>query len=93
MSKVEKISISLPKEMVASMKDVVASGTYASTSEIMRDALRGWQEKQEKKAKVIAKYRKLIQEALDSGPPVPFVPGDVARRGRERYAAMMKKSA
>jgi antitoxin ParD1/3/4 len=92
MSNVEKISVSLPKEMVASLKQVVAAGSYASTSEIMREALRGWQEKQEKKAKVIAKYRKLIQEALVSGPLVPFDPEGIKRRGRERLAAL-KKSA
>ncbi len=92
MSNVEKISISLPKEMAASLKEVVATGAYASTSEIMRDALRDWQEKQEKKARVIAKYRKLVQDALDSGPPVPFDPEGIKRRGRERLAGL-KKSA
>jgi antitoxin ParD1/3/4 len=93
MSNVEKISISLPKEMVASMKEVVASGTYASTSEIMRDALRVWQEKQLRIQEQMAKLRQMLHDSLESGPPVPFNPGETKRRGRERLAAMLKKSA
>jgi antitoxin ParD1/3/4 len=68
MSNVEKISISLPKEMVASMKEVVASGAYASTSEIMRDALRGWQADQQRKSEQLALLRKMVQDGIDSGP-------------------------
>lgn len=93
MSNVEKISISLPKEMTASLKEVVATGAFASTSEIMRDALRDWQEKQLRKQEQLAKLRRMLQDALNSGPPVPFNPGETKRRGRERLAAMLEKSA
>lgn len=93
MSNVEKINISLPKEMTVSLKDAVASGAYASTSEIMREALRDWNEKQIRKQEQLAKLRKMLQDAIDSGPAVPFVPGETQRRGRARLAAMLKKSA
>ena len=93
MSKVEKVSISLTPEMTASLKEIVATGAYASTSEIMRDALRDWQEKQLRKREQLAKLRKMLQDSLDSGPSIPFVPGETQRRGRERLAAMLKKSA
>ena len=42
MAKVEKVSIALPPEMVGAVRDAVASGEYASTSEVIRDALRDW---------------------------------------------------
>ena len=93
MSNVQKISISLPQEMASSLKEIVATGSYASTSEIMREALRDWEEKQLRKKEQLAKLRKMLQDSLDSGPPVPFVPGETKRSGRERLAAMLKKSA
>jgi antitoxin ParD1/3/4 len=93
MSNVQKISISLTPEMASALKEVVATGAYASTSEIMREALRDWEAKQLRKQEQMAKLRKMLQDSLDSGPPVPFVPGDTQRRGRERLAAMLKKSA
>lgn len=42
MSNVEKLSITLSKDMVEAIRDAVDSGDYATTSEVIRDALRGW---------------------------------------------------
>ena len=42
MGKVEKISIALPHDMVADLKEAVERGEYATTSEVVRDALRDW---------------------------------------------------
>lgn len=42
MSTVEKISIALPPEMVSIVRSAVATGEYASSSEVIRDALRDW---------------------------------------------------
>jgi antitoxin ParD1/3/4 len=93
MSKVEKISVSLPKEMAASLKDVVATGAYASTSEILREALRDWQEKQEERALVITKYQKMVHDALNSGPLEDYSMDDIVQRGRDRLKDFNKKSA
>ncbi|HEY2068978.1 MAG TPA: ribbon-helix-helix protein, CopG family [Rhizomicrobium sp.] len=43
MSNVEKISIALPSEMLETIRDAVESGGYATTSEVIREALRHWQ--------------------------------------------------
>ena len=40
MANVEKISIALTPEMAATMRQLVASGEFASESEVMREALR-----------------------------------------------------
>jgi antitoxin ParD1/3/4 len=92
MSTVQKISISITPEMATSLKDVVATGAYASASEIMREALRDWEAKQLRKQEQMAKLRKMLQDSLESGPPVPFDAEGIKRRGRERLAAF-KKSA
>jgi antitoxin ParD1/3/4 len=93
MSNVQKISVSLPKEMMTIMKDVVATGAYASTSEIVRDALRDWQEKQVERDIVIKKYRKMVDDALESGSLLDYSMDDIVQRGRERHRETYKKSA
>ncbi|MFZ0359195.1 MAG: type II toxin-antitoxin system ParD family antitoxin, partial [Terriglobales bacterium] len=45
MPNVEKISIALPPEMVAVVRRAVETGEYASSSEVVRDALRDWTQK------------------------------------------------
>ena len=93
MSNVEKISVSLPQEMTAIMKDAVSTGAYASTSEIVRDALRDWQQKQVERDVAIKKYRKMVDDALASGPLLDYSMEDVVQRGRERLKETRKKSA
>ena len=93
MSNVEKISVSLPKAMAATLKEVVATGAYASTSEIMREAVRDWQGKQEERALMIEKYRKMVQQALDSGPLLDYSMDDIIQRGRERFKELNMKPA
>ena len=44
-SNAEKLSITLPAEMVRIIRDKVASGAYGSNSEVIRDALRAWLER------------------------------------------------
>jgi antitoxin ParD1/3/4 len=41
----EKLSITLPAEMARMIREKVSSGAYGSNSEVIRDALRGWLER------------------------------------------------
>ncbi len=66
MGRVEKISVALTPELAATVRDAVASGDYASTSEIVREALRGWRDMQKEKV-LIAEVRALVAEADASG--------------------------
>jgi antitoxin ParD1/3/4 len=89
MSKVEKISIALPAEMVAVVKAAVDSGAYATTSEVIRDALRDWSLKRRIEALELEELRKLVRPALaslDRGEGVPA--DDVFARLKAKYAAM-----
>ena len=42
MQAAEKLSISLPAEMVRVIRAKVKSGGYSSNSEVIREAMRGW---------------------------------------------------
>ena len=45
MSEIERMTITLPSEMAAVVKDAVEGGDYASSSEVVREALRDWKTK------------------------------------------------
>ena len=72
MPSVEKISIALPPEMVAQLRQAVETGEYASSSEVVRDALRDWTRKRQLQQNGIAELRQLWQQArADKTPGVP----------------------
>ena len=74
MGKVEKISVSLPHDMVESINDAVESGDYATVSEVVRDALRRWESDrahdQAIKTYGLERLRQMVQEGIDSGPSI-----------------------
>jgi antitoxin ParD1/3/4 len=49
MAKLERITVTMPEEMAAKMRAAVESGEYATTSEIVREALRDWEVYQERR--------------------------------------------
>jgi antitoxin ParD1/3/4 len=59
MPNVEKMSIALTPEMAAAVRAAVANGEYASSSEVVREALRDWQ---------LRRSLRLWQEGANSGP-------------------------
>lgn len=72
MPSVEKISIALPPEMVAQVRQAVETGEYASSSEVIRDALRDWTHKRQLQRNGIAELRQLWQQArADKSPGLP----------------------
>jgi antitoxin ParD1/3/4 len=75
MPSVEKISIALPPEMVAQLRQAVDTGEYASSSEVVRDALRDWTHKRQLQQNGVAELRQLWQQArADSTPGLPADP-------------------
>lgn len=46
MQSAEKLSITLPHEMVCAIREKVSAGAYGSNSEVIRAALRGWLEQE-----------------------------------------------
>jgi antitoxin ParD1/3/4 len=66
MSKLERITVTMPEEMAAKMRAAVESGEYATTSEIVREALRDWDAYQERRQIALERLRKLIREGEES---------------------------
>jgi len=84
MGKLERITVALPEEMVASLRAAVDAGEYATTSEIVREALRGWSAEQLRNLSSIEGVRKMIAAADAS----PTVDGEEFMAGlRERVRA------
>jgi antitoxin ParD1/3/4 len=67
MANVEKLSIALTPEMAAVVRQCVESGEYASSSEVIREALRDWKLKRTLQHNEITELRNLWQAGLDSG--------------------------
>ena len=54
--------------MVALARKAVDAGQYASVSEVVREALRDWKDKQDRKAIVLKELKRMVREGLGSGP-------------------------
>ena len=92
MQNVDKISIALPKEMTALMRQVVDCGEYSSTSEVIREALRDWRYRRELRQKGLEELKALVEEAVnDPRPPVPAE--EVLSRLRAKYQAIAETAA
>lgn len=42
MAEIERLTVTLPAEMTAVIKEAIATGDYASASEVIREAVRDW---------------------------------------------------
>jgi antitoxin ParD1/3/4 len=84
MPDVQKVSIALTGEQVSALKAAVEAGEYATTSEIVREAVRDWQFKRELRQEDIARLRRLWDEGKASGKARRVDFGRVKREGRNR---------
>jgi antitoxin ParD1/3/4 len=87
MPAIEKISIALPAEMVSLLHESVRTGEYASSSEVVRDALRDWAQKRTVRENGIATLRALWQQAVEDRSP-GIAPEPVLKRLKAKYESM-----
>lgn len=59
----EKLSITLPAEMVRLIREKVDRGVYASNSEVIREAMRGWMERESRLAALDAAIARGVADA------------------------------
>lgn len=83
MQNVERLSITLPTEMAHLIRAKVKEGSYASNSEVIREAMRAWQEQEQLRAQRLAGIRAKIAEA-DADPRPSLDDEDVERHFEER---------
>ena len=74
MSAAEKISITLTPEMNRLIKQRVAAGDFASSSELIREALHVWQKREDEHQGQLALIRARIQKSIDD--PRPSIPAE-----------------
>jgi antitoxin ParD1/3/4 len=89
MASVEKISIALPAEMVAEVREAVEAGEYASSSEVVRDALREWTQKRNLHQQGLKELRRVWKQAVKDE-TLGASPKEVLSRLEKKYRAMSK---
>ncbi|MGH2461178.1 MAG: type II toxin-antitoxin system ParD family antitoxin [Chloroflexota bacterium] len=87
MATVEKISIALTHDMISLVREAVESGEYASSSEVIRDALRDWKLKRLLEQQQVEESRRLWYEGINSGPAGALNMEEIKREARKRLEA------
>jgi antitoxin ParD1/3/4 len=90
MANVEKISIALPADVATLVRNAVESGDYASSSEVIREALRESKARRAARSDGINEIRRLWDEGLKSGPSKDLDIAAIKKRGRQRLRADRK---
>jgi antitoxin ParD1/3/4 len=93
MSKVQKISVALTPELNKLVQEAVNTGQYATASEVVREALRGWNQHEKAKAEAYSRMRELIQNGINSGPGRRGSIDAIISEAKDRRKIVMKKSA
>lgn len=89
MADIERLTITLPSDMAATVKGAVAGGDYASTSEVVREALRDWKFKRAVQVQELAALKADIDEGLTDlakGRVKDFDTKNIVERGRRLLA-------
>jgi len=87
MSDMERVTIALPSKMAQSMRTAVEAGEYATTSEVVRDALRLWESRRDLRAQALAGLQRAWGEGKASGRPRPLDIDSVIARGERKLGA------
>jgi len=85
MGAIEKLSITLPKEMASEIRARVEGGRYASTSEVLREAMRLWLRREAEAEERIAAIRGQVKRSLED--PRPNLTGEEMRERLARLYA------
>ena len=90
MAQIERLSIALPTPMADAVRQAVEAGEYASTSEVIRDALRLWESRREFRERDLAVLRERWDAGKASGVAGPL---DVKRLIKEERSKRGGKGA
>ena len=92
---IERLTITLPADMATALKAAVASGDYATTSEVVREALRDWKHKKALQTQAFEELRSDIDEGIadmEAGRVVDFDLDEIMALGRQRLAEIKSAS-
>jgi antitoxin ParD1/3/4 len=89
MAEIERMTITLPSDMAAVVKGAVEGGDYASSSEVVREALRDWKTKRALQLQEFAALKADIDRGLTDlaeGRVKDFDAARIIERGRRLLA-------
>ncbi len=89
MAEIERLTITLPHDMAAIVKGAVEGGDYASSSEVVREALRDWKMKRALQLKEMESLKADIDKGLADlaeGRVHDFDAARIIERGRKLLA-------
>lgn len=90
MSKLERITVTMPAEMAAKLRAAVEEGSYATSSEIVREAVRAWVDKEERREAALSAFRAEIEKGLAG----PFRDGEtVMQELRDHVAKLVQEQS
>ncbi len=89
----QKLNVTITDEQKALLNRAVASGRFASASEIVRDGLRLFSEQELLREAKLSALQGLIQEGIDSGPAVPFDMEAIRAEAGRRLEEMRHRGA
>jgi antitoxin ParD1/3/4 len=78
------MNISLTPHLEELIREKVASGSYNSASEVIREALRLLEQEDQLRALKLHNLRQDIRKGLDSGPSTAFDPQEIKRTARAK---------
>ncbi len=90
MAELERLTITMPGELAAAVRAAVAGGDYASTSEVLREALRDWKIKRAVQQEELSALKADIDKGLAevaAGRLNDFNANRIIERGRKLLAA------
>lgn len=83
-----KLSITIPDKQAAIVRKAVKNGAYASTSEVIRDAIRAWERQQ---VEEIEYLRQAWKDGIESGPSVILDMSEIKAEARRQFEAAKRK--
>ena len=89
MPNIDRLTITMPTDMAAMVKAAVEDGDYASTSEVVREALRDWRIKRSLQLQELASLKNDIDKGLADvavGRVNEFDAANIIERGRKLLA-------
>lgn len=78
------MNVNLTPHFESLIRDKVASGQYGSASEVIREALRLFEEQDKMRGYKLEQLRQAIQEGIDSGESTPWNTDDLLQEARNR---------
>ena len=90
MPEIERLTITLPSDMAAAIRGAVNGGDYASTSEVVREAVRDWKMKRALQLQELAALKADIDKGLADvaeGRMKDFDAGRIIERGKKLLAS------